>query len=169
MAEAGILTERDRVELIHGEIIAMMPIGPWHSAVSNRLNQSLNRLYGESAIVTMGNPLGLGEDSEAQPDVTVLRPKEDFYASAHPEAQDVLLLIEVADSSRAYDLGIKRDLYAAQGVEEFWVVDRKLRGIHVFRHPREGVYCESRVYSTNEHLPLPGCGGATLAAADTGV
>ena len=81
----------------------------------------------------------------------------------------MLLLIEVADSSPVYDLGTKHDLYAAQGVEEFWVVDRKLQCVHVFRHPRDGMYRESRVYARDEKIPLPECGGATLPVADTGV
>jgi Uma2 family endonuclease len=169
MAEAGILTERDRVELINGKIVAMLPIGPWHCASSSRLNYLLNKLYHGRGIVTMGNPVGLGDESEPQPDVNVLRWQDDFYATAHPEASDVLLLIEVADSSRVYDLGTKHDLYAAQGVEEFWVVDRKLECVHVFRHPVEGVYRESRVYARDEEIPLPECGDVTLAVVETGV
>lgn len=169
MADSGILTEWDRVELINGEIVTMMPIGPWHSASSTRLNYRLQRLYDGRGMVTMGNPVGLGDDSEPQPDVTVLRWRDDFYATAHPEAKDVLLLIEVADSSREFDLGTKQELYAAQGVEEFWVVDRKLECVHVFRHPLEGVYRERRDYARGEEIPLPECGGATLPVAETGV
>jgi Uma2 family endonuclease len=169
MADAGILTERDRVELINGRIVAMIPIGPWHCASSSKLNYLLNQLYHGRGIVTMGNPVGLGDDSEPQPDVTVLRWQDDFYATAHPEAKDVILLIEVADSTRAFDLGTKHDLYAAQGVEEFWVVDRKLECVHVFRHPVDGVYRESRVYARGESIPLPECGDASLAVLETGV
>lgn len=169
MADAGILTECDRVELINGRIVAMMPIGPWHSAVASRLNHALNRLYERNGIVTMGNPVGLGTQSEPQPDVTVSRWRDDFYASAHPEAQDVILLIEVADTSRLYDLGTKRDLYASQGVAEFWVVDRDLDCIHVFRHPYDGTYRDDRRYVRGEEIPLPECGGTTLAVADIGL
>jgi Uma2 family endonuclease len=169
MADAGILTERDRVELINGRIVAMMPIGPWHSASSSKLNYVLNRLYDGRGIVSMGNPVGLGDDSEPQPDVTVLRWRDDFYSAAHPEAKDVLLLIEVADSSRAYDLGTKLDLYAKQGVEEVWVVDRQQECVHVFRHPIDGAYRESRDYARAEALPLPDCGEETLKVTETGV
>jgi Uma2 family endonuclease len=169
MADAGILTERDRVELINGEVVAMMPLGPWHTSSTARLIKLLVNLYADDGIVNSGNPVGLGDHSEPQPDVTVLRWRDDFYASDHPEAKDVILLIEVADSSRVFDLGAKHDLYAAEGVEEFWVVDRKLECVHVFRHPIDGVYRESRVYDREEVIPLPECGGATLKVADTGV
>lgn len=169
MAEAGILTERDRVELINGEIVAMMPIGPWHCSSVARLIESLSHTYRKRGIVNSGNPVGLGDHSEPQPDITLLRWQDDYYATAHPEAPDVILLIEVADTSRVYDLGTKHDLYAKQGVEEFWVVDRKLECVHVFRHPRDGVYRESRVYARGEEIPLPECGGATLAVTETGV
>jgi Uma2 family endonuclease len=92
-----------------------------------------------------------------------------LLCTAHAEAKDVILLIEVADSTRAFDLGTKHDLYAAQGVEEFWVVDRKLECVHVFRHPVDGVYRESRVYARGESIPLPECGDASLAVLETGV
>lgn len=169
MADAGILTERDRVELINGEIVAMMPIGPWHCSSVAFLIENLVLAYRKRGIVNSGNPVGLGEHSEPQPDVTVMRWRDDRYTTAHPEAKDVLLLIEVADSSRVYDLGKKHDLYAEQGVEEFWVVDRKLECVHVFRHPLNGVYRESRVYAPGDEIPLPECGGATLPVVDTGV
>ncbi len=94
MAEAGILTEQDRVELINGRIIAMMPIGPWHSASSSKLNQHLTLLYLKNGIVRSGAPVGLGDDSEPQPDITVLRWRDDFYAEAHPGPADVILLIQ---------------------------------------------------------------------------
>jgi Uma2 family endonuclease len=123
MVEAGILPERDRVELINGRIVAMMPIGPWHSSSVARLIENLVLAYHKKGVVNSGNPVGLGDDSELRPDVTVMRWRSDRYSSAHPEAKDVLLLIEVADSSRNFDLGTKHDLYAQQGVEEFWVVD----------------------------------------------
>lgn len=169
MADAGILTERDRVELINGEIVAMMPIGPWHCSSVALLLENLIVVYRKRAIVNSGNPVGLGNHSEPQPDVTVIRWRDDRYATAHPEAKDVLLLIEVSDSSRSFDLGRKHDLYAKQDVEEFWVVDRKLECVHVFRHPLEGLYRESRVYFKGESIPLPECAGAVLAVSETGV
>jgi Uma2 family endonuclease len=169
MADAGILTERDRVELIKGRIVPMMPIGPWHSSASNRLNEALSSVYKKTGIVSLGNPVGLGNDSEPQPDVTVLRWRKDYYSTKHPEPPDVLLLIEVADTSRAFDLGTKHDLYAEQGITEFWVVDRQLGGIHVFRRPRDGIFTETRLYSKGESIPLPDCAGASFLVDDSGV
>ena len=78
-------------------------------------------------------------------------------------------MIEVSDASRTYDLGTKHDLYAEQGIAEFWVVDRKMSGIHVFRNPRDGVFTESRLYSKGESIPLPQCGEATFLVDDSGV
>ena len=169
MAEAGILTESDRVELINGEIIAMMPLGPWHNSSMSRLTRLLVKLYDDRGIVSAGGSLGFGNHSEPQPDVAVLRPREDFYAERLAGAQDVILLIEVSDSTRDFDLKTKRDLYAREGIKEFWVVDRKIASVHVFRRPSEGIYLETRVYGRDEQIPLPECGPATLSVADTGV
>lgn len=169
MADAGILTEQDRVELIKGRIVPMMPIGPWHGSSVARLIETLVERYRKRGIVNSGNPVGLGDDSEPQPDVTVLRWREDYYSEQHPGPDDVILLIEVSDSSRAFDLGAKHDLYAEQGVREYWVVDRQLRSVHVFRNPRDGVFTESRVYAKGESIPLPECGEAAFFVDDAGV
>src|SRR4051794_17446086 len=90
MIEFGILTENDRVELIRGEIIDKMPIGDPHIASVNRLNRLLNRRVGDLAIVSVQNPIRLA-DSEPEPDVALLQPREDFYASGKPRPADVLL------------------------------------------------------------------------------
>jgi Uma2 family endonuclease len=169
MLKAGILGEDDRVELINGKIIAMMPIGPWHASSSARLNHVLNRLYGERALVVVGNPVGLGDRSEPQPDITVLQPRADYYAASHPEPKDVLLLIEISDSTLNYDLNKKRDLYAFHGIPEFWVVDGRRRCVHVFKAPVNGKFNKSEVLNTGTSLVLPGCEGATISVTETGV
>lgn len=169
MAEAGILTAEDRVELIKGRIVPMMPLGPWHCSSVARLIEKFGSAYSKRGIVNSGNPLGLGDNCEPQPDITVLYRREDYYSNAHPTAGDVILVIEVSDASRTYDLGTKHDLYAEQGIPEFWVVDRKMSGIHVFRNPRDGVFTESRLYSKGESIPLPQCGEATFLVDDSGV
>lgn len=169
MADAGILTEQDRVELIKGRIVPMMPLGPWHNSSTSHLINRLVLAYGDLAIVNAGNSVGLGSDSEPHPDVTVMRCREDHYSTSHPTATDILLLIEVSDTSRAYDLGTKHDLYAEQGVSEYWVVDRQMAGTHVFRRPREGIFTETRLYSKGERIALPECGDATFLVDDSGV
>lgn len=164
LAGSGVFgPEHERkFELIKGRIVKMMTIGPWHVSASIRLTKKLVEAYGDIAMVSGDNPVGLGNDSEPQPDFTILRWREDSYASAIPEAADVILLIEVADTSRAYDLGTKHDLYAAHGIREVWVVDRQLQAVHVFRNPQDGLFLESRVCRTGEVLTLPESDGATL-------
>src|SRR5947199_10816781 len=112
MVDAGILSEDDRVELIHGEILAMSPIGPRHNAAILRATQFLVRIVGDRAIVGVQGSIRLDEYDELQPDLYLLRPKDDFYASGHAGPADILLIIEVADSSMEYDQGTKRHLYA---------------------------------------------------------
>ena len=102
MACAGILSEDDRVELLDGEIVEMSPIGSRHSACVNRLTKVLDRQIGETAILSVQNPIRLGPRSEPQPDLALLRPRPDFYANAHPGPKDVLLIIEVAEPSAEF-------------------------------------------------------------------
>ena len=123
MARAGILSERDRVELIDGEIVTMTPIGPVHAAAVARATHALMRSAGERAIVWVQNPIRLDAFSEPQPDLVLLRPREDFYRAAHPGPADVLLVIEIADSSLRYDRDVKASLYARHGIVEYWLVD----------------------------------------------
>lgn len=123
LGRAGILGEDDRVELIEGEIIDMAPIGSRHAAHVNRLVALLNERLGGAALLSVQNPLRLSDGTEPLPDVMLLRPRADFYAGAHPTPADVLLLIEVADTSAAFDRTKKAALYAAQAVPEYWLVD----------------------------------------------
>src|SRR5688572_716064 len=127
MGEAGILTEDDRVELIKGEIIQMPPIGSPHASHLLRISRLFNRFFLEQALIPMQNPLRLGERSEPIPDLMLLRLRPDLYAKGHPTPEDVLLLVEVSDTTLAYDQGTKVPLYARHGVSEVWVVDIKDR------------------------------------------
>ena len=123
MAEAGILSEDDRVELIHGEVLAMSPIGARHAAAVDRATRALVHVTGERAIVRIQGPVGLDQYSMPQPDIVLLRPKEDFYSAQHPSPADILLIVEVADSSLKYDRTIKKQLYAEAGIPEYWIAD----------------------------------------------
>jgi Uma2 family endonuclease len=140
MAEAGIFTEDDRVELIDGEIVEMVPIGPEHSSLVARIANLLFRSAGNDAIVWPQNPLRLSNITEPQPDLALLRWREDFYSAGHPQPADVLLVIEVADSSLAYDRDVKAALYARAGILEFWLVDVKQRRVTIFRDPATDGY-----------------------------
>jgi Uma2 family endonuclease len=140
MVATSVLTSSDRVELIEGEIVEMAPIGTARAKITGRLLKHFFLGVQESAIVRAANPVDLGLYSEPEPDILLLRPQATEYGQAHPDAQDVLLLIEVSDSSLAYDQGIKRDLYARNGVREYWVVDVVGERAIVYRRPVNGVY-----------------------------
>ena len=135
MGEAGIFAAGDRVELIDGEVIDMSPIGALHAAIVARLTAFLCRSVGSGVIVWCQNPIRLDEASEPEPDIALLRPRADGYMSAHPGPEDVLVVIEVADTSLAYDLGVKVPLYARHGILEAWVIDAATRQTRVFREP----------------------------------
>ena len=128
MAQAGILAEDSRVELIQGELLDMAPIGSRHAWMLNVLVKALVNAVGNTAIVSPQNPIALPPDSEPQPDIALLRPKVAGYADALPGAADVLLLIEVADTTVEYDRTIKLQLYAAHDIPEVWLFDLR-RGV----------------------------------------
>lgn len=168
LCESGVFgpEHEHKFELIKGRIVKMMSLGPWHVGTSIQLNELLTEAYRKKAFVSADNPVGLGNDSEPQPDFTILRWRDDRYKSAIPVAADVILLIEIADTSRAYDLGTKHDLYAEHGIREVWVVDRQLHAVHVFLNPQDGLFLESRVCRAGETLTLPESGGITLKVED---
>jgi Uma2 family endonuclease len=140
MADAGILSEDDRVELIEGEILQMPPIGSPHAACVNRLTRLLVEQAANTAVVTVQNPLRLSDLSEPQPDLVMARPREDFYAAAHPTPADTLLVIEVAHTTLTYDREVKLPLYATSGIPEVWVVDLQRGVVEVYREPEGGRY-----------------------------
>lgn len=135
MAEVGILREDDRVELIKGEIVEMSPIGRRHSAFIGNLTQLLVVRLAGRALVWVQNPVALADDTEPQPDIAVLRRRRVPYKEREAWAEDALLLIEVADSSLAYDRTTKRRLYAEAGIPEYWVVDCIAETVEVHRTP----------------------------------
>jgi len=135
MAEAGILAERERVELILGEIVEMTPIGDRHAAFVDNLTRLLVRRLPDEVIVRVQGPVALAEDTEPQPDFTVLRRRAVPYKAREAWAEDALLVIEVAETSLAYDRSTKRRLYAEAGIPEYWVVDCAAETIEVHRGP----------------------------------
>ena len=141
MAEAGILTDARHVELIDGEIIDMAAIGSPHAAVTNRLARLFARaLRDEAALVNVQSPLRLDPYNEPQPDLMLLRSRDDDYRASHPSAADVLLLVEVSETSLAYDRGIKLALYAKFEVPEVWIVDLSGSAVEIYREPKDGAY-----------------------------
>jgi Uma2 family endonuclease len=154
MAETGILARTDRVELIAGEVVEMSPIGSRHAACVKRLNHHLTAGLGTQVMLGVQDPVRLDDHSEPEPDVTVLRPQDDFYASAHPGPTDVLLLVEVSDSSLLFDREVKLPLYAANAIPEVWVVNLVKDLVEVHRAPRHGAYTESQQLRRGERLTL---------------
>jgi Uma2 family endonuclease len=162
MVEAGILTENDRVELIEGEIVEMSPIGSRHAACVKRLNTVLAALVGVSGIISIQDPVVLDDLSEPEPDVVLLRPRPDFYEHGHPRASDVLLLIEVSDTTLKYDRQVKMPLYARAGVEEFWVVNLQDEEVEVYTRPSGGAYQSVRRVGRGETVNSENVAGLAL-------
>lgn len=142
MGEAGVFDEDDRVELIDGQVVEMTPIGPAHGGCVNRLTRLFAPLAGREATLSVQNPLVLAEHQEPQPDVVVLRHRADGYGAQHPGAADVLLLIEVGDTSVGSDRHAKIPIYARAGIPEAWLVDLPADRIEVYRHPAGGRYAD---------------------------
>jgi Uma2 family endonuclease len=140
MVATGVLTKYDRVELIDGDILNMPPIGLNHSSVTARLNKLFVLSVGDSAMVSPGGSVKLGDYSIPQPDLLLLKPRDDFYSGQIPTAPDVLLLVEISDSSLAFDQGAKRALYARHGVAEYWVINIPGKRIHVYCEPTADGY-----------------------------
>ncbi|OHC69961.1 MAG: hypothetical protein A3H93_04610 [Rhodocyclales bacterium RIFCSPLOWO2_02_FULL_63_24] len=138
MAQAGLLDETDRVELIEGELIDMAPIGSKHAFRVDRFARALQLAVGKTLLVRVQNPVLLGERSEPQPDIAVVKDKS--YAESHPCVEDVLLIVEVSDTTLAYDRGVKLSLYARHGIPEVWLLDVNADELTVYREPAEGQY-----------------------------
>jgi Uma2 family endonuclease len=151
LGETGILAPDARIELIEGELIEMAPIGPRHGALVIRLTRLLVQGAGDGALVSVALPVQLPPWSMPQPDFMLLRPRHDDYQSATPGAADVLLALEVSDSSLRYDRITKARLYAMHGIVEYWVVEADAMRLHRFRSPRPG----GRRYASEDTLEAP--------------
>lgn len=167
MAEEGIIPPHARVELIDGEIIEMSPIGSRHNAFVDRLTRLLVTRLGDGAIVRVQGSIRLDERVVPQPDFTVLRPRDDFYEDGLPGPGDVLLVVEVADSSLSYDRSEKSRLYGRYGIPEYWLLDLVQNSILVHTEPGPMAYQHVEIRNRddvwNSHS-LPGLrvGGAEI-------
>lgn len=164
MTEAGLFQEHPRVELIQGQIMDMVAIRPPHSGMVNRLGRLLVPLVGTRGLVSVQNPVRLDGGSEPQPDVAVLKPRADDYEAGAPGPDDVLLLIEVADTSLAFDRGVKAPLYAGHGIAEYWIVNLRDRTVEVHRQPADGRYADVRGVGPGGVLDILMLPGAALSA-----
>lgn len=166
MGESGILHEDDRVELIEGEIIDMSPIGVRHANCVRRLIHLFTEGLVKKAIVDVQNPLRLDEHSEPQPDIVLLKYRQDFYASSHPAPQDVLLLIEVMDTSADYDRQVKLPLYARHSVKEVWLVNLLDENVEVYRNPVSGSYQDKQIFTRGQSFSPLAFSDLTLNISD---
>jgi Uma2 family endonuclease len=161
MAEVGIFGEDDRVELINGEILDMAPTGSHHGSVVKMLTHLFSASVGAYATVSVQDPLHLDFRSEPEPDLMLLKPRDDFYAAAHPGPSDVLLLVEVGDSTARFDREVKLPLYAKHGITEVWLINIETRHIEVCRIPQidNNDYAERTIASAGLISPsaLPNC------------
>ncbi|HEV7893652.1 MAG TPA: Uma2 family endonuclease [Pyrinomonadaceae bacterium] len=164
MVEAGILREDARVELIGGEVVEMSPIGKRHAACVARLTQVITLLLQRAFLVWAQNPIQLDGYSEPQPDVVVLRPRDDFYENEPPKPEDILLVIEVSDSTLAYDRKVKVPLYARAGIPEVWIVNLVEERVETFADLSGGVYQTTAAFSRGEEVQ-----SRSLAALRLGV
>lgn len=135
MAETGILKPDARVELIEGEIVDMMPIGPFHAGAGSELNRLFGSLANERWIVWNQYPLRIDEFNEPQPDLMLLRPSASKYKKSHPTPEDVILLVEISHTTLRRDREIKLPLYAKAGIEEVWILNVPEKQIEVYREP----------------------------------
>lgn len=152
MAEAGILTEDDRIELIDGEIIEMSPIGSWHASEVDRLTELFVHGFSDRALIRIQNPIRLSEYTEPQPDVTLLHRRADYYAAHAPAPEDIFLVVEIADTSLAYDRQVKMRLYAQSSIAEYWVIDLKAETVTVHREPGPDGYGITQVVRRGEQI-----------------
>lgn len=166
MGEAGIFHPDARLELLEGEIYQMAPIGSRHAACVKFLSALLNRLFNGKLLVSVQDPIRLNDLSEPQPDVALLRWRDDFYRSAHPTPEDVLLVIEVADSTVETDRSYKVPLYARAGIAEAWLVNLPEERIELLAEPAGGAYQINRIFSRGEEVQSHGAADLRVGVSD---
>ncbi len=166
MIRAGVFGEDDRLELIEGAVIAMSPIGPGHAATVKRLAELFYEQVREHAIVSVQDPVRLDEHSEPQPDLALLRRRDDYYATAHPRPEDVLLIVEVADTSVEFDQTVKLRLYARAGIPEVWILNLPEVNLEVYRGPTASGYKEKRTLGAGDTISPLALPDVTFAVSD---
>ena len=162
LGEIGILGPDDRVELINGQIVRMTPIGPEHAGCVDELARLFAERAGASVIARVQNPVAVHTHAEPQPDIAVVRRRPEGYRVRHPEPDDVLLVVEVADTSVAYDRDTKFPLYAAAGIPEAWLVNLPADRIEVHTKPGPDGYADVRMAQRGETLSPLLLDGVTL-------
>ena len=166
MAEAGILSENVRTELINGEIIEMSAMGVRHRAAVNRASDLLVPLFKGQAQISVQLPVRLNDFSEPQPDICFLKPRRDFYETRHPGPRDVFMIMEISDTPLGYDRDVKLDVYAAARIPEVWIEDLGHRTLMVFRDPSRKTYRTSLTFDRGNSVSLAAFPGISIAVSD---
>lgn len=150
MVEVGILPEESGWELIDGEVIHRMTIGSKHAGTIIRLGKLFERKIGDKTLVSIQNPIHIDDYNEPEPDIAILKPREDFYAESHPLPDNILLLIEISDSTIKFDREVKKTLYAEAEIAEFWLVNLKDNTIECYSSPKNGNYRLAQILEKGE-------------------
>lgn len=167
MADVGLLAPRERVELIDGEIVDMPPIGSRHCGTVDLLNYRFMKAVGDAALISPGpRTLVLGKYDAPEPDLLLLRPRADFYRRAHPTPREILLLVEVSDSTWRYDREVKAPLYARHDVSNFWIVNVRKKELHCFSDPQLGDFTKVATITNPALVPLQSLGGMPVDLTD---
>lgn len=166
LGAARIFPPESRVELIDGEIFEMAPIGIQHASCVMRLTHLFAPMIDERAIINVQNPLQLGDLSAPQPDFMLLKPSLDFFRSRYPRASDVLLLIEISDTSVDFDRTRKLRLYAMHGVPEYWLVNLQDNCVELYCHPRADAYEQKSTLRVGDSITLSMLPWISIAVAD---
>jgi len=152
LVEVGVLQEDSRVELIDGEIYMMSPIGPFHGALVRRLMKFFVKQLPDTLECSIQLPIVAGNHSEPEPDVAIVRSRDDNYQREHPSPTDTVLLIEVSQSSLPLDLGLKLQLYASSGIAEYWVINIERKTILVHRTPSGNEYRDVTIVQAGDTI-----------------
>lgn len=150
MAEVGVIARGARVELLDGQLVDMMPIGPFHSGVVDRLIELFSQSHQQRWSVRAQNPVRLDKHNEPQPDIMLLKRRADSYTRSHPGPDDIFLLIEVADSSLDYDQSDKLPAYGKAGIPEVWIVNLPARHVEIYREPHFAGYGSTVIIREDE-------------------
>ncbi len=150
MMQIGVLPEKQGWELIDGEIIHQVPIGSKHASAVRKLEKFFERNYGDIVIVSSQNPIHIDEHNEPEPDIALLKLRDDFYAEEHSKPSDVWLAIEVSDSTVEYDREVKKTIYAEAGIAEFWLINIPNSTVETYTNPANGAYYQMQIFGRGE-------------------
>jgi Uma2 family endonuclease len=154
MMQSGIIREGERVELILGQIFTIAAKGTRHTVSTTRLLKELLMLVGERTIVRCQDPITLPNNSEPEPDIVIARLRSDDYVNSHPSPEDIILVIEVADSTIKFDRDTKAPLYAAAGIGEYWIINLVDDRLEIYRQPEGNIYTSIEIVTPPRSIRL---------------